>query len=162
MLLSGSGHLFQCTLQLKFTKILSSHTLIIAALYGMALPNNLVRNFKKFKNFKIMLSELSLNLAMILVSRFLLNSLGWDNLSVRRAKQKGYLISYKCINNLTPAYLCNSLFVPKNTELRRRRAQMDTFKKARRNNIPASFSKAQPDKLFIRGKFWPVGKELEL
>ena len=44
----------------------------------------------------------------------------------------------------------------------RRRAQMDTFKKARRNNIPASFSKAQPDKLFIRGKFWPVGKELEL
>ena len=46
--------------------------------------------------------------------------------------------------------------------LERRRAQMDTFKKARRNNIPASFSKAQPDKLFIRGKFWPVGKELDL
>ena len=44
----------------------------------------------------------------------------------------------------------------------RRRTQMDTFKKARRNNIPASFSKAQPDKLFIRGKFWPVGKEFEL
>ena len=44
----------------------------------------------------------------------------------------------------------------------RRRAQMDTFKKARRNNILASFSKAQPDKLFIRGKFWPVGKELDL
>ena len=44
----------------------------------------------------------------------------------------------------------------------RRRAQMDTFEKAGRNNIPASFSKAQPDKLFIRGKFWPVGKELEL
>ena len=44
----------------------------------------------------------------------------------------------------------------------RRRAQMDTFKKARRNNILASFSKAQPDKLFIRGKFWPVCKELDL
>ena len=44
----------------------------------------------------------------------------------------------------------------------RRRGQMDTFKKARRNNIPASFSKAQPDKLFIRGKFWPVDKEVEL
>ena len=44
----------------------------------------------------------------------------------------------------------------------RRRAQMDTFNKARRNNILASFSKAQPDKLFIRGKFWPVGKELDL
>ena len=39
---------------------------------------------------------------------------------------------------------------------------MDTFKKARQNNIAASFSKAQPDKLFIRDKFWPVGKELEL
>ncbi|KAL9982000.1 hypothetical protein ACROYT_G010777 [Oculina patagonica] len=40
----------------------------------------------------------------------------------------------------------------------RRRKQMDTFKKARKNNIPASFSKAQPDKLFIRGKFWPSGR----
>ena len=45
--------------------------------------------------------------------------------------------------------------------VKRRKAQMDTFKKARRNNIPASFSKAQPDKLLIRGKFWPVDKELE-
>ena len=34
--LSGSGHLFQCILQLKYRKVLSSHTLIIAALYGMA------------------------------------------------------------------------------------------------------------------------------
>ena len=39
-------------------------------------------------------------------SRFLLNSLGWDNLSVRRAKQKANLMC-KCINNLAPAYLCN-------------------------------------------------------
>ena len=44
----------------------------------------------------------------------------------------------------------------------RRRAQMETFKKARRNNIPAAFSKAQPDKLFIRGKLWPFGMPLEL
>ena len=44
----------------------------------------------------------------------------------------------------------------------RRRAQIDIFKKARRNNILASFNKAQPDKLFIRGKFWPLGKELDL
>ena len=43
-------------------------------------------------------------------SRFLLNSLGWDNLSVRRVKQKANLM-YKCINNLAPAYLCN-LFAP--------------------------------------------------
>ena len=39
-------------------------------------------------------------------SRFLLNSLGWDNLSVRGVKQKANLM-YKCINNLAPAYLCN-------------------------------------------------------
>ncbi|CAH3177618.1 unnamed protein product, partial [Porites lobata] len=44
----------------------------------------------------------------------------------------------------------------------RRRAQMETFKKARGNNIPAAFSKAQPDKLFIRGKLWPFGMPLEL
>ena len=44
-------------------------------------------------------------------SRFLLTSLGWDNLSVRRAKQKANLM-YKCINNLAPAYLCN-LFAPR-------------------------------------------------
>ena len=36
VLLSGSGHLFQCTLQLKCTKVLLSHTSIIAALYEMA------------------------------------------------------------------------------------------------------------------------------
>ena len=39
-------------------------------------------------------------------SRFLLNLLGWDKLSVRRAKQKANLM-YKCIKNLAPAYLCN-------------------------------------------------------
>ena len=44
-------------------------------------------------------------------SRFLLNSLGWDNLSVRRTKQKANLM-YKCINDLTPASLCN-LFAPR-------------------------------------------------
>ena len=37
---------------------------------------------------------------------------------------------------------------------------MNTFKEARKNNIPASFSRAQPDKLFIKGKLWPVGKPL--
>ena len=44
-------------------------------------------------------------------SRFLLTSLGWDNLSVTRAQQKANLM-YKCINNLAPAYLCN-LFAPR-------------------------------------------------
>ena len=39
---------------------------------------------------------------------------------------------------------------------------MDTFKEAQKNNIPAAFSKAQPNKLFIKGKLWPVGKPLEI
>ena len=38
-------------------------------------------------------------------SRFLLNSLGWDKLLVRRAKRKANLM-YKCNNNPSPAYLC--------------------------------------------------------
>ena len=40
-------------------------------------------------------------------SRYLLNSLSWDNLSVRRAKQKANLMYNACINNLVPTYLCN-------------------------------------------------------
>ena len=44
-------------------------------------------------------------------SRFLLTSLGWDNLLVRRAQQKANLM-YKCINNLASGYLCN-LFAPR-------------------------------------------------
>ena len=37
-------------------------------------------------------------------SRFLLNLLGWDNLSIRRAKQKANFM-YQCIKKLAPAYL---------------------------------------------------------
>ena len=44
----------------------------------------------------------------------------------------------------------------------RRSKQMDTFKRAKRNNIPVSFSKSQPDKLYVRGKLWPVGQVLEI
>ena len=38
----------------------------------------------------------------------------------------------------------------------------ETFKTARRNNIPAAFSKSQPDKLYIRGRLWPIGKPFDL
>ena len=44
----------------------------------------------------------------------------------------------------------------------RRRKQTNTFEEARKNNIPATFSRAQPDKLFIKGNFWSVGKPLEI
>ena len=44
-------------------------------------------------------------------SSYLLNSLSWDNLSVRRTKQKANLM-YKCVNKLAPNYLCN-MFTPR-------------------------------------------------
>ena len=43
---------------------------------------------------------------------------------------------------------------------KRRKEQMKTFKEARKNGIPAAFSQSQPDKLYIRGRLWPVGREL--
>ena len=46
--------------------------------------------------------------------------------------------------------------------IKRRREQMPTLKKARRNGLKASFSRSQPDKLYINGKFWPQGKLLEV
>ena len=45
-------------------------------------------------------------------------------------------------------------------DLKRRKNQMPTFKKAKRNGMRASFSKSQPDKPYINGKFWPNGKPL--
>ena len=44
----------------------------------------------------------------------------------------------------------------------RRSKQMDTFKKAKRNNIFVPFSKSQPDKLYVRRKLWPAGQVLEI
>ena len=44
--------------------------------------------------------------------------------------------------------------------IEKRRPQVEVPKKARRNGIPASFSASQPDKLYVKGKLWPVGKEL--
>ena len=41
----------------------------------------------------------------------------------------------------------------------RRKVQMAAFKDARRNGVAASFSQSQPDKLYIRGKLWPVGQK---
>ncbi|XP_078350675.1 uncharacterized protein LOC144637643 [Oculina patagonica] len=45
--------------------------------------------------------------------------------------------------------------------IKRRKDQMAVFKEARRQGMRASFSKSQPDKLFVNGKFWPPGKRLD-
>ena len=54
-----------------------------------------------------MLSELSPNLAMILVPDFFLTRLVGTIYQLEELKKKGNLM-YKFINNLAPAYLCNS------------------------------------------------------
>ena len=68
---------------LKYTKVLSIHTSIIEALYRM---HGLTQQLsEKLQNRAIrVITKSSYDTS----SRFLLNSLGWDNLSVRRAKQK--------------------------------------------------------------------------
>ena len=72
-------------------------------------------------------------------SRFLLNSFGWDNLSVRRAKKKAHLM-YKCIKHLALAYPCN-LFCPKNTNYYFRNAKKKLMlPKPRTDYLKRSFS----------------------
>ena len=39
---------------------------------------------------------------------------------------------------------------------------MATLKKASQHKVHAVFSKAEPDKLYIGGKFWPVGKPFDI
>ena len=108
MLLSGSGHLFQCTLQLKYIpRFFEPHFHYCSAVWD-GLTQQLSEKLQKLQNRAIRVITKSSYDAS---SRFLLNSLGWDNLSVRRAQQKANLM-YKCINNLAPAYLCN-LFAPR-------------------------------------------------
>ena len=68
---------------LKYTKVLSIHTSIIEALYRM---HGLTQQLsEKLQNRAIrVITKSSYDTS----SRFLLNSLGWDNLSVRRAKKR--------------------------------------------------------------------------
>ena len=84
--LSGSVHLFQCTLQLiKIYKgLIEPHFDYCSAVWD-GLTQQLSEKLQKLQNRAIrVITKSSYDTS----SRFLLNSLGWDNLSVRRAKQK--------------------------------------------------------------------------
>ena len=73
-------------------------------------------------------------------SRYLLNSLSWDNLSVRRAKQKANLMYNACINNLVPTYLCN-LFATRTPNYYFRNAKKNLMlPKPRTDYLKRSFS----------------------
>ena len=41
--------------------------------------------------------------------------------------------------------------------IKRGKAQMSAFKKVRLNGKKASFSRSQPDRLYINGRLWPYG-----
>ena len=72
-------------------------------------------------------------------SNYLLNSLGWDNLSVRRTKQKANLM-YKCVNKLAPNYLCN-MFTPRTMSFHLRDASQKLYlPKPRTDYLKRSFS----------------------
>ena len=69
----------------------------------------------------------------------LLNSLNWDNLSVRRTKQKANLM-YKCVNKLAPNYLCN-MFTPRTLSFDLRDASQKLYlPKPRTDYLKRSFS----------------------
>ena len=72
-------------------------------------------------------------------SNYLLNSLSWDNLSVRRTKQKANLM-YKCVNKLAPNYLCN-MFTPRTLSFDLRDASQKLYlPKPRTDYLKRSFS----------------------
>ena len=72
-------------------------------------------------------------------SSYLLNSLSWDNLSVRRIKQKANIM-YKCVNKLAPNYLCN-MFTPRALSFDLRDASQKLYlPKPRTNYLKCSFS----------------------
>ena len=45
---------------------------------------------------------------------------------------------------------------------RRRKLANGRLQNCQKEQMPASFSKSQPDKLYIRGKLWPIGKPLDV
>ena len=72
-------------------------------------------------------------------SSYLLNSLSWDNLFVRRTKQKANLM-YKCVNKLAPNYLCN-MFSPRTLSFGLRDASQKLYlPKPRTDYLKRSFS----------------------
>ena len=44
----------------------------------------------------------------------------------------------------------------------RRKVQVGAYEDARKNGVATSFSQSQPDKLYIRGKLWPIGQKFTI
>ena len=96
----------------------------------------IVRNFK---NFKIVLSELSLILRMIRAPDIFLTRLAGTIYRLEGLNKRANLM-YWCINNLVPAYLCN-LFAPRIPNYYFRNAKKKLMlPKPRTDNLKRSFS----------------------
>ena len=73
-------------------------------------------------------------------SSYLLNSLSWDNLSVRRTKQQANLMYKRVLNKLAPNYLCN-MFTPTALSFDLREASQKLYlPKPRTGYLKRSFS----------------------
>lgn len=136
--LSESDLLFQCIPLLKYIKVPSNHIfkMTTAVLFGMACLNSCVRNKQKLQSRAARVITKS---CYNTNSSYLLNSLSWDNLSVRRTKQKVNL-TYKCVNKLAPNYLCN-MFTPRTLPFDLRDASQKLYlPKPRTDYLKRSFS----------------------
>ena len=89
---------------------LSNHILITTVLFGMACLDRWERNRLQKPQNRVLrvITNWSYNTNLCYLFR---SALSWDNLSVRRVKQKTNLI-YKCFNKLASVYLCN-MFIPR-------------------------------------------------
>ena len=62
---------------------------------------------------------------------------------------------------VTPIFRCTEIYCGRLSQ-GDRSSHMATLKKARQHKVHTVFSKAEPDKLYIGGKFWPVGKPFDI
>ena len=106
MHLSESDLLFQCTLQI-YKGHIEPHFDYCSVVWD-GLSQQLNEKLQVLQNRAArVITKSSYNTN----SSNLLNSLSWDNLSVRRTKQKANLM-HKCVNKLAPNYRCN-MFTPR-------------------------------------------------
>ena len=137
MLLSGSGYLFPMHTAIKIYKGLIEPQFDYCSAVWECFTQQLTKKLQKLQNRAIrVISKSSYDTSS---SRFLLNSLSWDNLSARRAKQKANFMC-KCITNLAPAYLFN-FFAPRTPNYDFRNAKKKLMRqKPRTDYLERSFS----------------------
>ena len=136
MHLSESDLLFQCIPLLKYKKGLIEPHFDYCSVVWDGLSQQLSEKLQKLQNRAArVITKSSYNTN----SNYLLNSLSWDNLSVRRTKQKANLM-YNCVYKLAPNYLCN-MFTLRTLSFDLRDASQKLYlPKPRTDHLKRSFS----------------------